>query len=316
MSNPRFSSFWRRRVAALAVLVALSAGSAALAQISLPGAVAPESEGSVAEGVKRPSGGGGVRARAGKPGHKRAHVSRGDKEDEGAAGPAIAPKPPSDDTIVGKTLYQDGSRSIVEFQNLTGETRLSRLTLIGDRMSRSGDSCRVEVTPTPLKLTSREGDEGVRRYQVEFPACPFSFDVLDGAILVTNEGGACEIKAADCRVDPSGLWGEKDFDEKRSKQMLGARARVEKTMRADFKLLYVKNKKDKPLRKLLVRVQAGFSSHREEICRNYLQEADYGYCALRVTEARALTLGTQLAEGVKRPADLPLEEPRKRGRKK
>ena len=169
-------------------------------------------------------------------------------------------------------------------------------------MSRSGDSCRVDVSETPLKLTPREGDAGLRRYRVEFPACPFSFDVLDGAILVSNEGGACEIKAADCRVDPTGLWGEKDFDEKRGKQMLDTRARVEKTVRADFRELYVKNKKDKPLRKLLVREQAGFSSRREEICRNYLQEADYGYCALRVTEARALTLGTQLAEGVKRPA--------------
>ena len=171
-------------------------------------------------------------------------------------------------------------------------------------MSRSGDSCRVDVSETPLKLTPREGDAGLRRYRVEFPACPFSFDVLDGAILVSNEGGACEIKAADCRVDPTGLWGEKDFDEKRGKQMLNTRARVEKTVRADFRELYVKNKKDKPLRKLLVREQAGFSSRREEICRNYLQEADYGYCALRVTEARALTLGTQLAEGVKRPAGL------------
>jgi hypothetical protein len=252
---------------------------------------------------------------AAKPARKRARA--GDAEEQAAAGPAIAPKPPTDDAIVGKPLYQDGERSIVEFQRVGGETRLSRLTLTGDRMSRSGDSCRIDVTPTPLKLTPREGDAGLRRYKVEFPACPFSFDVLDGAILVTVESGVCEIKAADCRIDPTGLWGEKDFDDKRGKQMLNTRARVEKTVRADFRLLYTKNKKDKPLRKLLVREQAGFSSHREEICRNYLQEADYGYCALRVTEARALTLGTQLAEGVKRPADLPLEEPpRKKGRKK
>ncbi len=178
--------------------------------------------------------------------------------------------------------------------------RLSRLTLTGDRLSRSGDSCRVDVSETPLKLTPRESDAGLRRYRVDFPACPFSFDVLDGAILVSNDGGACEIKEADCRVDPTGLWGEKDFDKKRGKQMLNTRARVEKTVRADFRALYDKNKKDKPLRKLLVREQAGFSSRREEICRAYLQEADFGYCALRVTEARALTLGTQLAKEFKK----------------
>ncbi|MGC1862685.1 MAG: hypothetical protein WA733_16630, partial [Methylocystis sp.] len=257
----------------------------------------------------------GVRHPAAKPAHK---ARAGDAEEQAAAGPAIAPKSPTDDAIVGKPLYQDGERSIVEFQRIGGETRLSRLTLTGDRMSRSGDSCRVDVSETPLKLTPREGDAGLRRYRVEFPACPFSFDVLDGAILVSNEGGACEIKAADCRVDPTGLWGEKDFDEKRGKQMLNTRARVEKTVRADFRELYVKNKKDKPLRKLLVREQAGFSSRREEICRNYLQEADYGYCALRVTEARALTLGTQLAEGIKRPPGLKDDDeaPRKKGRKK
>ncbi len=308
MSNRWFPEPCRRRAAVFACLGALLTGQGpiARAQISLPGAVAPEAEGAVAEGVRRP---------AARPAHKRARA--GDAEEQAAAGPAIAPKAPTDDAIVGKPLYQDGERSIVEFQRVGGETRLSRLTLTGDRMSRSGDNCRVDVSETPLKLTPREGDAGLRRYRVEFPACPFSFDVLDGAILVSNEGGACEIKAADCRIDPTGLWGEKDFDEKRGKQMLGTRARVEKTVRADFRELYVKNKKDKPLRKLLVREQAGFSSHREEICRNYLQEADYGYCALRVTEARALTLGTQLAEGVKRPPDMPAEEaPRKKGRKK
>jgi hypothetical protein len=310
MSNRWFPKPCRRRAAVLACCAALLTGGApfARAQIALPGAVAPEPEGAVAEGVNRPAGGG-------KPAHKR---SGGEGGDEGASGPAIAPKPPSDDAIVGKPLYQDGSRSVVEFQNAGGETRLSKLTLTGDRMSRSGDSCRVEVTETPLKVTRRVGDAGLRRYQIDFPACPFSFDVLDGAILVANEGGACEIKAADCRIDPNGLWGEKDFDEKRGKQMLNTRARVEKTVRADFRLLYDKNKKDKPLRKLLVREQAGFSSRREEICRNYIQEADYGYCALRVTEARALTLGTQLAEGVKRPAGLKDDDeaPRKKGRKR
>ncbi len=36
--------------------------------------------------------------------------------------------------------------------------------------------------------------------------------------------------------------------------------------------------------------QAGFSSEREVICRNYLGEDIHGFCALRITEARALAL--------------------------
>ncbi len=322
MSNRWFFEPRRRFAAALAIVAALLTAAVANAQIALPGSVAPEPEGSVAQGVV----GHAARARSGRgsgafvrkkprPKAPRA-IGGGDAEDRAARGPAIAPKAVTDDAIIGKTLYLDGARSVAEFQGVIGDTRISRLTLIGDRISRSGETCRVEVS-APLKLTPSDGDAGLRRYKVDFPACPFSFDVLDGAILVTNEGGACLIKAADCRVDPNGLWGEKDFDEKRGKQMLNTRARVEKTVRADFRLLYTQNKKDKPLRKLLVREQAGFSSRREEICRNYAQEADYGYCALRVTEARALILGTEVAEGVKRPPDLPLEEePRKKVRRR
>ena len=78
-------------------------------------------------------------------------------------------------------------------------------------------------------------------------------------------------------------------------------ARPSRARRAEganhFKALYDKIKSDKALRKELVREQAGFSARREEICRSYVEEADFGYCALRVTEARALALGSQLAKG-------------------
>jgi hypothetical protein len=98
--------------------------------------------------------------------------------------------------------------------------------------------------------------------------------------------------------------GAPEFDPKRSTDMLGERARVEKNMRNNFRVLYDRNKKDNALRKLLVREQAGFSSLREEICRSYAQESEYGYCALRVTEARAIALGTQLVRGVRPPPGL------------
>ncbi len=269
----------------LLCLAALLATAGADAQLALPGAVAPETEGSIA-------------AEAGPnaaPVRKK-RVTSGD-----AAGPAVAPKLPGDDAIVGKPLYLDGSRSVAQFERVGGETRLVRLTLTGDRISRSGESCRVDVTETPLKLTPRDNEAGPHRYQADFPACPFSFDVLDGAILVANENGACELKAADCRADPKGLWGmgEKDFDQKRANEMMNLRARVEKTVRANFRALYDRHSKDKPVRSVLVREQAGFSSRREEICRSYAHEEDFGYCALRVTEARALTLAAQLAHGPK-----------------
>jgi hypothetical protein len=154
-----------------------------------------------------------------------------------------------------------------------------------------------------MRLIGRDNPSGLHRYQLDFPACAFTFDALDGAILATNGGKACELKQADCRADPAGLWGksENDFDPKHAKEMLGQRSRVEKTVRADFRSLYDRHKKDLTLRKYLVHEQAGFSSWREEVCRSYAHEADYGYCALRLTEARALALGTQLAKGVTLP---------------
>jgi hypothetical protein len=295
----------RAVLAAATLTFAAGVAQPVLAQLALPGAMAPAPAGTVASPAQqlkkktpRPAGEGGDEAR----------------------GPAIAPKLPSEDTIVGKPLYLDGARSSIVFEHSGAELRVAKLSLAGDRLSRSGEDCRIEVAGSPLKLSPRDSDAGLHRYQVEFPACPFTFDVLDGAILAANEGKACELKEADCHTDPAGLWGmgATEFDPKHSKDMLGTRARVEKTVRSDFRVLYDRNKADKALRKLLVREQAGFSSRREEICRNYAQESDYGYCALRVTEARALALGAQLAHGVKRPPGLEPaaeeEKPRKKGK--
>lgn len=261
---------------------------AAMAQMALPGAVAPTPEGTT---VTTPS-------VAAKPKKK---VSSGEMGQ--ARGPVVMPKAPSEDTIVGKSLKLDGSGSAIEFSRAGTDMQVTKLTLSGDRLSRSGEECRVDVAGMPLKVTAQNSGAGLRRYQVDFPACPFTFDVLDGAVLVTNEGKACEIKGADCRADPSGLWGMTDaeFDPKKAEEMLGARAKVEKTVRADFRELYQRNSKDKLVRSFVVKEQASFSSWREEVCRSYAKEPDFGYCALRLTEARAIVLGAQLAAGVKLP---------------
>jgi hypothetical protein len=296
MSNRSFRARLRRFAAALCFL-ALMWPLRVAAQLSLPGASAPTEAGAV------------VAPSEGQPHAAKPRTRPRDEDEAAAAGPAIAPKPPSEDGVVDKQLFLDGSRSIVELQHAGGRLQVARLTLAGDSISRSGESCRVEVEGMPLALKPRDDDSGLHRYQAEFPACPFTLAVLDGAILVSNEGGACELKAADCRSDPRGLWGESDFDPKQAKEMLGLRARVEKTVRANFRALSLKYKKDKDIRNYLASAQAGFSARREEICRYYAKEEDVGYCSLRVTEARALTLAAQLANGVTRPTGLPAETP-------
>jgi len=270
-----------RAILGAALLSALAASTGAVAQMALPGAVAPAPTGAVAAPAETP------------------------KPKPRAAVAPVAPKLPSEDSILGRVLYQDGeARGSIELQRRCGALEVARLSLVGDRLTRSGETCRIEVSE-PLRLTPRETASGLHRYEVEFPACPFGFDALDGAILVSAEGKACELKQADCRADPNGLWGmgAGDFDPKRASDMLTMRARIDQTVRNDFKALYDKIKSEKAQRKELVREQAGFSARREEICRSYIQEADFGYCALRVTEARALALGTQLAKGFKKTAE-------------
>jgi len=259
----------------------------AKAQMALPGAVAPTPAGTVTQAAKPKSRGGG--------GVGEARVK------------AVMPKAPTEEAILDKSLKLDGAGSEIQITRAGTDFQVGKLVFAGDRLSRSGEQCRYEAPGVPLKLTTKESGSGLRRYQVEFPECAFSFDILDGAILATNDGKICEIKSADCRIDPEGLWGmaEAEFDPKTAGDMLGARAKVEKTVRSNFRALYDRNKNDKVLRAFIVREQAGFSSWREEICRSYAKESDFGYCALRLTEARVISLGAQLASGIKQPEEKP-----------
>ncbi len=257
------------------------------AQISLPGAVAPTPVGTVTKAAKPKSRSGG--------GMGEARLK------------AVMPKAPAEDALIDKTLKLDGVGSELQITRAGTDFQVGKLVFVGDRLSRSGEKCRYEAPGAPLKLSARESGAGLRRYQVEFSDCAFSFDILDGAILATNDGKICEIKSADCRIDPEGLWGmgENEFDPKTAVDMLGARAKVERTVRSNFRTLYDRYKGDKALRAFIVSEQAGFSSWREEICRSYVRESDFGYCALRLTEARVISLGAQLASGIKQPEEKP-----------
>ncbi|MCX7898655.1 MAG: hypothetical protein N2444_00945 [Methylocystis sp.] len=290
-------SSWRHSLhgaALAAVAYWLATPIFARAQMALPGAVAPTPEGATI------SGGNGGRQAA--PSPKKKNIGR--REMGLASGPVIMAKAPSEDTIIGKSLKLDGGASAIEIGRSGADLQVTKLTLAGDRLTRSGEECRVDVAGMPLKLSPLASDSGLRRYQVAFPACAFTFDVLDGAILVTNDGKACELKQVDCRADPEGLWGlgDSDFDPKKGSAMLGARARVEKNVRANFRALYQRHQKEADIRAFVIKEQAGFSSWREEVCRDYAHESDYGYCALRLTEARAIALSAQLANGVQIPS--------------
>jgi hypothetical protein len=203
-------------------------------------------------------------------------------------------KPPSEETIFGQGLSRDGFAGVIAFQRESGKgLEITRLSIAGEKISHPGQQCQVEVVAgTPIQTSFAGRPNGVSRYEVEIETCPFSLDVLDGAILVTRTPQTCDFRAADCRADPAGLWGPpgNTIGPDQTKQWERERGRVDSAMLAKFHALLTSAGKDKEAIKQIASEQAGFSSEREVICRNYLREDIHGFCALRITQARALAL--------------------------
>jgi hypothetical protein len=203
-------------------------------------------------------------------------------------------KAPSEETISGKELSRDGSAGIISFQHASGKgLEVIRLSIAGEQISHLGERCQVDVVAgTPIQTRFAGRPSGVSRYEVDIETCPFSLDVLEGAVLVTRTPGTCDFRAGDCRVDPTGLWGPPGnaIGADQTKQLERERGRADSAMLAKFHALLTNAGKDKEAVKQIASQQAGFSSEREVICRNYLREDIHGFCALRITQARALAL--------------------------
>jgi hypothetical protein len=203
-------------------------------------------------------------------------------------------KPPSEETISGHELSRDGFAGIIAFQHGSGNgLEITRLAFAGEKISHPGEQCQVDVVAdAPIQTRFSGRPNGVSRYEVEIETCPFSLDVLEGAVLVARTPQTCDFRAADCRVDPAGLWGPPGnaIGPDQTQQLERERGRVVAAMLAKFHALLTSAGKDKEAIKQIASEQAGFSSEREVMCRNYLGEDIHGFCALRITEARALAL--------------------------
>ena len=197
--------------------------------------------------------------------------------------------------LAGKTLRLNGGKTLMAFVSKDDTVDLSQLSLTGTKLSNSKDQCQVDVSGMPLPLTPLGKVDGLLRFSLAVPACPITFDVLDGAVLVPS-GAACSFKDADCSVDPAGLWGPPpgDIGPDQVKVIEKERNVAERRVRAAYQGL-VASTKDRAAVRGFASEQAGFSSRREELCRDYIGESRHGYCASRLTAARASALETQLA---------------------
>jgi hypothetical protein len=222
-------------------------------------------------------------------------------------GPGVAParlkpvgeKAPDATAILGRDLARDGSAGAIAFQrNADKGLEITRLSVAGEAISSPGAQCRIDVVAdAPIEAKSAGQPNGLVRYEVEIEACPFSFEVLDGAVLVARAPRSCDFSVADCRVDPTGLWGPPgaSIDAEEIKQFERARGHAEASMRANFRALLALAGKDKAAVKKIAGAQAGFSSEREMTCRAYAREEAHGFCGLRITQARVIALQTEFA---------------------
>lgn len=174
---------------------------------------------------------------------------------------------------------------------------LSLLMLAGAKISNSHDACQVNVAGMPLPLTPLGKVGGLLRYSLPVPACAINFDVLDGAILTSSDTAVCAFKEADCSVNPAGLWGPApgEIGPDQVKAIERARMDADRKVRAAYQGL-VGSTKDRAVIRGFASEQAGFSSRREELCRDYIGKSRHGYCASRLTAARAAALEAQLSE--------------------
>ncbi len=236
------------------------------------------------------------------------------------SGPAparpVAVRPPSEDNIVGRDLKRNGSLGVLRIDRAQGGLR-AQVTLTGSKVSQPTESCSVRLGGgEPVPLSSLGRPEGLPRYEVQTPACPIVFDVLEGAVMVTAPGEACAIQEADCRAEPRGIWGpEPGSLMSKAAEFEQARGSFEKAVRENYKAL-AQRAGGQAVRPIVAE-QAAFSSEREQICRSYAREGVHGFCNARYTEGRAVTLASRLgilmqaesqADRARRPRPPPVSE--------
>jgi hypothetical protein len=208
----------------------------------------------------------------------------------------VAMKPPADDGVLGQTLLRDGAAGAITLARQGKTIVVTKLSFEGEEISKPGERCHVDIGDgLPIATHFAGRPSGLSRYEVDLPACPFSFDVLEGAILVPK-GHACDFTAADCHIDPGGLWGPQGntISAARVHDLEQARLRIENDMRTNFRVVLAQIGKDKASIKRIAGEQAGFSSDRETLCHAYALESVHGFCAVEITRARVLGLLAQL----------------------
>jgi hypothetical protein len=219
--------------------------------------------------------------------------------------PAPAPpKPvviraPSEDSVLGQDLLLNGLSGSLKVERAAGGLT-ARMAIPGTKISQPAETCTVPLgNGAPVTLADKGRPEGAQRFEMAAGDCPLRLDLLDGSVLVTpsGEGEQCTFKAADCSASPKGLWGPGPAGLlPRSAEFDSGRGSADRAVRENYKVMTsrVRGSDVRPI----VTEQAAFSADREQLCRGYAREGAHGYCHLRFTEARALSLAARLGQPI------------------
>jgi len=208
---------------------------------------------------------------------------------------AKAPAAPSVAGLVGRPLLLNGKSGLLQISGDDKMVTIDKLQLAGEGVSDPSQGCVVDIVgEKPIEATNVGRPDGLERFEADIPACPISFDVLDGAALVPSQITACVFKAADCQTSPGGLWGP-NGSSLAGDTIVKERAQAEKSMAKVLQAIQARAA-DSPVAANLVRDQTAFPGQRDDACREYVKESLLGYCALRLTEARTALLETRLDE--------------------
>jgi hypothetical protein len=198
-------------------------------------------------------------------------------------------------SVAGRPLMLNGKSGLLQISGDDKTATIDKLGLAGESVSDPSQRCVVDIVgEKPILATPADHPDGLMRFEADVPACPIAFDVLDGAVLVPAQITACVFKAADCQTIPAGLWGPDGASlAGDAAKIVKERAEAEKSM-AKLVRAIEDRAKDSPDAASLVHDQNAFAGQREELCRDYAKESIHGYCALRVTQARAALLQARL----------------------
>jgi hypothetical protein len=247
------------------------------AQLALPGAT--------------PDAAAGTPADAPKPKKKAGGAAKGDK-----SGASASKSAEGVESIDGRPLMLNGGVGLLQLSGRGETLQVDKLSLAGEGVSDAYQRCVVNIVgEQPIAATSDGRPDGLERYQVNVPACPFAFEVLNGAVLVPSQITACVFKAADCQTSPGGLWGPDGGSLGTHAAEIGKqRTRAENAMARALRKLEERAKDNADAANLL-REQGSFAGELDDICRDYVKESEHGFCAASVIAARAALLNARLA---------------------